>query len=183
MKFWYSLDSLIAQFPRLSLCHKIKVESYKNKINLEVIYIKSKLQTDIFIVNYKESVPIVEAINNPLENNWFLNKMEYMCVLCRLKTLEITNKIWKWVQFNVSLCILENLRARHKPLMLHRMLRAQCQSSWISQIMTWFKLNKVKTHEILKDLHETSNLVISLIHLLPYGSSLNNNQKETIYHV
>ena len=49
--------------------------------------------------------------------------------------------------------------------------------------MTWFKLNKVKTHEILKDLHETSNLVISLIHLLPYGSSLNNNQKETIYHV
>ena len=78
MKFWYSLDSLIAQFPRLSLCHKIKVESYKNKINLEVIYIKSKLQTDIFIVNYKESVPIVEAINNPLENNWFLNKMEYL---------------------------------------------------------------------------------------------------------
>ena len=52
----------------------------------------------------------------------------------------------------------------------------------ISQIMTWFKLNKVKTHEILKDLHETSNLVISLIHLLPYGSSLNNNQKETIFH-
>ena len=41
-------------------------------------------------------------------------------------------------------------------------------SHLVSEIMTWFKLNKVKNHEILKYLHETSFSFSESIHFCGY---------------
>ena len=125
----------MAQLPCLGVRHKIRVESQTNRINLRVIYIKSKLQTGIFISNYKESVPIQSPI---ILKNDFQTKSQ--------------PKFAKLPQCTLLLCVLENWWP-------HQKLRdpsVQRVSQHGSEIMTWFKLNKVKNHEILKYLHETS---------------------------